>query len=37
MLLVDRLAGHTQNFGDRLPRPTQLAGVVDMEFLKLLY
>lgn len=36
MLLVDGLPRDAEAVGDRLPRPPQPAGVVDMEFLQLL-
>jgi hypothetical protein len=37
MLLVDGLPGDAQAVGDRLPRPAELAGVVDVQFLEFLH
>lgn len=36
VLLVDGLPGDAQAVGDRLPRPAELPGVVDVEFLEFL-
>ena len=37
MLLVNRLAGDAESFGDGLPRPPEASGVVDVQLLELLH